>query len=150
MSDENFVLMSKELKEEYDTLMEAGYTDDEIRAQLMEKFNLHTQAEQNDDAVDPESSDQVGETDEAEGDVDKPIIVNNAPFKLEGEKKLGGDAPSGSVKGKKMRKRRGTFENDAVVTAKPDSIKSNPDAVIVEEVVEVVGEGAVVEPVVEI
>eukprot|EP00596_Hydrurales_sp_CCMP1899_P009153 CAMPEP_0119043538 /NCGR_PEP_ID=MMETSP1177-20130426/23189_1 /TAXON_ID=2985 /ORGANISM="Ochromonas sp, Strain CCMP1899" /LENGTH=169 /DNA_ID=CAMNT_0007011847 /DNA_START=57 /DNA_END=566 /DNA_ORIENTATION=+ len=161
MSDENFVMMSKDLKEEYDTLIEAGYTDDEIRAQLMEKFNAFTTANQNDSA-DPESSERIDDNEsinaETDGEVDKPldsnglVIANNAPFKLGEKEKVGlgnnkDEAPVGSVKGKKTRKRRGTFENDAVVTTKPDSSKANPvgEAVVVDEVVEEGSEDPVVE-----
>jgi hypothetical protein len=123
MSDENFVMMSKDLKEEYDTLIEAGYTDDEIRAQLMEKFNAFTTANQNDSA-DPESSERIDDNEsinaETDGEVDKPldsnglVIANNAPFKLGEKEKVGlgnnkDEAPVGSVKGKKTRKRRGMY-----------------------------------------
>jgi hypothetical protein len=119
MSDEKFVMMSKDLKEEYDTLIEAGYTDDEIRAQLMEKFNAFTAANQSNSA-DPESSDKTDDNEEmnaeTDGEVDKPldpnglIITNNAPFKLGEKQKVGlgnnkDETPVGSVKGKKTRKR---------------------------------------------
>lgn len=39
LSSEDFVTMSQNLKEEYELLISAGHTDDEIRVKLMEKYN---------------------------------------------------------------------------------------------------------------
>lgn len=39
LSSEDFVTMSQNLKEEYELLICAGHTDDEIRVKLMEKYN---------------------------------------------------------------------------------------------------------------
>lgn len=39
LSSEDFVTMSQNLKEEYEVLISSGYTDDEIRSKLMEKYN---------------------------------------------------------------------------------------------------------------
>ena len=39
LSSEDFVTMSQNLKEEYELLISAGHTDDEIRSKLMEKYN---------------------------------------------------------------------------------------------------------------
>lgn len=39
LSSEDFVTMSQNLKEEYEVLISSGYTDDEIREKLMEKYN---------------------------------------------------------------------------------------------------------------
>lgn len=39
LSSEDFVTMSQNLKEEYEVLITSGYTDDEIRNKLMEKYN---------------------------------------------------------------------------------------------------------------
>jgi hypothetical protein len=39
LSSEDFVTMSQNLKEEYEVLITTGYTDDEIREKLMEKYN---------------------------------------------------------------------------------------------------------------
>lgn len=39
LSSEDFVTMSQNLKEEYEVLITSGYTDDEMRIKLMEKYN---------------------------------------------------------------------------------------------------------------
>lgn len=39
LSSEDFVTMSQNLKEEYELLIGFGYTDEEIRTKLMEKYH---------------------------------------------------------------------------------------------------------------
>ena len=39
LSSEDFVTMSQNLKEEYELLIDSGYTDEEIRTKLMEKYH---------------------------------------------------------------------------------------------------------------
>ena len=39
LSSEDFVTMSQNLKEEYELLISSGYTDEEIRTKLMEKYH---------------------------------------------------------------------------------------------------------------
>ena len=109
LSSENFVLMSQELRDEYDRLIAEGHDDDDIRSQLMVKFNVHLM----NGGANPEAGESTG------CDVDG-IMPPDAPPVGSGD---GSNAENSATtlaptsKAKKVRKRRGTFENDEVVTS---------------------------------
>ena len=112
LSSKHFALMSQELRDEYDKLIAEGHDDDQIRSQLMGKFNVHLMnnraTTEAGDAVEPVSN-------EADG-----IMPPESPLM---ESEDGGNAENAvttqapTSKAKKVRKRRGTFENDEVVTS---------------------------------
>ena len=62
LSPTSFVLMSKELKEIYDTMIDEGHDDDEIRLKLMSKYSSHfiANAEKNAAATDAIINDTKG------------------------------------------------------------------------------------------
>ena len=122
LSPEDFVMMSQDLKEVYDTLTEGGHTDDEIRLQLMNKYTAVLSSKQaaTDGTIDPTVDSAVVLNDEDETD-DLAAATNAlAATGLDGSN-LESSEPKQPLteRAKKARKRRGTFENDTVVCNKP-------------------------------
>lgn len=122
LSPEDFVLMSHDLKEVYDTLIEEGHTDDEIRLQLMNKYTAIFASKQAaaDGAVDPALDDALNTNDVDEVDGVATVADALTATGLD-ESNLDNSEPKQPLteKAKRARKRRGTFENDTVVCNKP-------------------------------
>ena len=129
LSPEDFMLMSQDMKVGFETLIEEGYTDDEIRSSLMDKYAKHLEARAAvaDSSAEAETAaivsldgtsadDECDEVDlsTASGSdaVAVAIVENNNNQEIIEPK------PPLTEKAKKARKRRGTFENDKVVTSK--------------------------------
>ena len=122
LSPEDFVMMSQDLKEVYDTLTEEGHTDDEIRLQLMNKYAavLSSKKAAADATIDPTLDTAL--VVEGDDEADDVTAATNA-FAATGldESNLESSEPKQPLteRAKKARKRRGTFENDTVVCNKP-------------------------------
>ena len=174
LSPTSFVLMSKELKEIYDTMIDEGHDDDEIRLKLMSKYSSHfiANAEKNAAATDAIINDTKGlsihdgtaaNSNHNEISLQSDSVLTDDNFNFDfnsnnnkikstsadnnhsnnnsnymsnnnsssndnqhnfNEKENNSNnseiinQPQGlSIKAKKARKRRGTFENDTVVTS---------------------------------
>lgn len=127
LSPEDFMLMSQDMKSGFDTLIEEGYTDDEIRSNLMEKYakHLHSRtaaAEVSADSAaivsldDNSADDECDEADVSTTSASDAIAV--VGMENDNNKESVEPKPTLTAKAKKARKRRGTFENDTVVTNK--------------------------------
>ena len=112
LSSENFVLMSQELRDEYDRLIAEGHDDDDIRSQLMVKFNVHLM----NSGANPDASESI---EPISCDIDG-VMPPDAPPVGSGDDNAAENSATAlapTSKAKKVRKRRGTFENDEVVTS---------------------------------
>lgn len=122
------MLMSQDMKSGFDTLIEEGYTDDEIRSNLIEKYakHLHSKTAAADVSAEraaivsldgtsaEEESDEVDISTTSALDAIAIVGVENNS----NEESIIEPKPALTEKAKKARKRRGTFENDKVVTSK--------------------------------
>jgi hypothetical protein len=128
LSPEDFMLMSQDMKSGFDTLIEEGYTDDEIRSNLMEKYAKHLHSKTAAADVSAESAAIVSldgtSADEESDEVDISTTSALDAVAIVGvdnnsnEEAIMEPKPALTEKAKKARKRRGTFENDKVVTSK--------------------------------
>jgi hypothetical protein len=137
LSPEDFVMMSQDLKEVYDTLIEEGHTDDEIRLQLMNKYTAVLSSKQAvaDGAIDPTLDSALILNDDDEADDVAAATDALAATGLDGSN-LEGTEPKQPLteRAKKARKRRGTFENDTVVCNKPPATVNTITSVPIETV----------------
>lgn len=122
LSPEDFVMMSQDLKEVYDTLTEEGHTDDEIRLQLMNKYAAVLSSKQAavDGTIDPTLDSAPILNDDDEADDLAAATDALAAAGLDGRNLESSERKQSLTdKAKKARKRRGTFENNTVVCSKP-------------------------------
>lgn len=122
------MLMSQDMKSGFDTLIEEGYTDDEIRSNLMEKYAKHLHSKTAAADVSAERA-AIVSLDGTSADVECYEVDISTTSALDAVAIVGVDInsneeaiiepkPALTEKAKKARKRRGTFENDKVVTSK--------------------------------
>ena len=128
LSPEDFMLMSQDMKLGFDTLIQEGYTDDEIRSNLMEKYAKHQHTKTAAADVSAERAAIVSlDGTSADEECDEMTISTTSALDAirivgvennSNEEAIIEPKPALTEKAKKARKRRGTFENDKVVTSK--------------------------------
>ena len=122
------MLMSQDMKLGFDTLIQEGYTDDEIRSNLMEKYAKHQHTKTASADVSAERAAIVSlDGTSADEECDEMTISTTSALDAirivgvennSNEEAIIEPKPALTEKAKKARKRRGTFENDKVVTSK--------------------------------
>ena len=121
------MLMSQDMKSGFDSLIEEGYTDDEIRSNLIEKYakHLHSRTAAVEVLADSAAivsldgtcaDDESDEVDISTTSTSDAIAV--VGVEINNNQEIIEPKPILTAKAKKARKRRGTFENDTVVTCK--------------------------------
>ena len=76
LSSEDFVTMSQNLKEEYELLISSGYTDEEIRTRLIEKYHEQFVGSTSSDVVCSEDGTDASTTIKSEGPFRKSLPYN--------------------------------------------------------------------------